>query len=152
MAVGALGAYAYSEASPLLRWVYHPLVQVLALVVLVVMAGRAIALNPYISTGTALAFIVLILNMATNPRSFVRFNHPLLERLGQISYGLYLYHFPLLFLFLALAPHLMLSKEVYPAALFIATLAGTWLLAELSYRWFETPFLNLKERFTIIRN
>jgi peptidoglycan/LPS O-acetylase OafA/YrhL len=153
MAVGALGAYAYCEGSPRLSWCYHPAAQLLALATLVVMAGRHIAVNPYAATGTAVAFIVLILNVATNPRSLVKLDHPVLERLGQISYGLYLYHFPLLFVLLQLAGHFGLSTNtfVYPTALFIATLAGTWLVAEVSYRWFEKPFLDLKERFTIVR-
>jgi len=152
MAVGALGAYAYCNGLPLLKWVYHPAAQLLAWGVGVYMAGREMVVNPYVTTGIALAFIVIILNVATNPRSLVRLNQSLLERLGQVSYGLYLYHFPILFVVLRVTPHFMLFNDIpfYPMAVFIGTLGGTWLVAEISYRWFEKPFLDLKERFTAI--
>jgi peptidoglycan/LPS O-acetylase OafA/YrhL len=153
MAVGALGAYVYCEGFPWLKWVYHWSVQLLAWGACVYMAGRAMVINSYVTTGISLAFIVIILNVATNPRSLVRLNHPLLERLGQISYGLYLYHFPILFLFVTLTPHFTLFNEMpfYPVAVFIGTFGCTWLVSYLSYRWFEKPFLDLKERFTAIR-
>jgi len=155
MAVGALGAYAYCESSRWLKWCYHPGAQVLAWGVFVYLTWKTNVLNPsnsYGATIMAMSFVIIILNMATNPRSFVRLNHPFLERMGQISYGLYMYHFPFLYLVLRLAQHFKLNDAFfYPTAFFIVSLIGTWLVAELSYRWFETPFLNLKDRFTVVR-
>jgi peptidoglycan/LPS O-acetylase OafA/YrhL len=68
--------------------------------------------------------------------------------LGKISYGLYVYH--------------LLAGEMVTAVLqrlvsahsftigFPATLLLTVLLAKLSYRWIESPFLRLKMRFEIV--
>jgi peptidoglycan/LPS O-acetylase OafA/YrhL len=155
MAVGALGAYAYCEASRWLKWCYHPVAQFLAWGVFVYLTWKTNVLNPsnsYGATIMAISFVIIILNMATNPRSLVRLDHPFLERMGQISYGLYMYHFPFLYLVLRLARHFNLNDAFfYPTTFFIVSLVGTWLVAELSYRWFETPFLNLKDRFTVLR-
>lgn len=154
MAVGALGAYFYCEKVTWLKWIYHWGAQLLALGICIFMAGRDMPVNPYVSTGTAIAFVTLILNIATNPRSLIKLNHPLLERFGQISYGLYLYHFPVLFVWLKIAPHFMLfgNMPFYPIGVFMGTFLSTWLIAEISYRWFEKPFLNLKERFVTVHN
>ncbi len=66
--------------------------------------------------------------------------------LGKISYGLYVFHRPVIYLLAAEAGFI-------PAILRkLLALALTVLLAWLSYRFFETPFLRLKERFEIVRS
>lgn len=72
--------------------------------------------------------------------------HPLLIRLGRISYGLYVYHLLSLKIIGEVVSKLGLPAIFHLAgdvAAFVVTIA----LAELSYRFFETPFLHLKEKF-----
>lgn len=67
-----------------------------------------------------------------------------LIRIGRVSYGIYILH---------LLPFLLFERFTGPGTspllrhlslpLFFA---ATWLLAELSFRFFETPFLRLKDR------
>ncbi len=64
---------------------------------------------------------------------------PPLVRVGRISYGLYLWHYPL-FLWVD-----RLGLPRVPGAL--AKAAGVLAVASLSYRWIERPFLRLKDRF-----
>ena len=64
--------------------------------------------------------------------------------MGKISYGLYVFHYPLISLVKHSAPHL--SKLVQATIAFFTTS----LIAHLSYRYFESPFLRLKERFEIV--
>lgn len=76
--------------------------------------------------------------------------------LGKISYGLYVFHF----FFLGAARHLqagLAAHHLAPSALpglqrvalgFALTVAAS----AFSYRFFEAPFLRLKERFAVIRS
>ena len=65
--------------------------------------------------------------------------------LGRISYGMYLYHMILLhFVMIALA-RLNMS---WPWLTFIVLTVTTIIVAELSYRFYETPFLRLKQRLS----
>lgn len=57
-------------------------------------------------------------------------------RLGVISYGMYLWHFPIVFL-----P--MIAGWQSPT-LMVTGLVITYIVAEASYRWLETPFLRIK--------
>jgi peptidoglycan/LPS O-acetylase OafA/YrhL len=72
---------------------------------------------------------------------------PWLRRIGVISYGMYLYHE-----FAAHAARVALvkafgSERAAPMGLFfVLTLLLTIVAAELSYRFYETPFLKLKDR------
>jgi peptidoglycan/LPS O-acetylase OafA/YrhL len=71
-----------------------------------------------------------------------------LARIGVISYGMYLYHLWVMHFtdkFVACLP-----LQVYGSR-FILCLLGTVVIAELSYRFYEVPFLSLKKRFTGVR-
>ena len=68
-------------------------------------------------------------------------------RLGKISYGLYMLHFTGLLLALTLLHPVSRSEMLGTKAL---ALVATLLLALASYRWIESPFLRLKDRFATI--
>jgi len=81
---------------------------------------------------------------------FVRFlDHPILRYLGKISYGLYVYHFPIIFFLTLLKPK---YKQIFPSSLqfpflFLSALALTVLAASLSYRFLEKPINDLKDKW-----
>jgi peptidoglycan/LPS O-acetylase OafA/YrhL len=69
--------------------------------------------------------------------------------LGRISYGLYVFHaFSLMLADRLLKP--LSFQHAHLLLKFIISLSLTIALASLSYRYFETPFLRLKERFARI--
>ena len=106
-------------------------------------------LNPYFSHEMyAVIFGVLVLNLALTDTSIVSLRAPWLDFLGRISYGLYMLH-PL-----AIGIAIRLAQQagvpdgpLQHGAVYGATLLLSVGLAWASYRWLETPFLHLKERF-----
>jgi peptidoglycan/LPS O-acetylase OafA/YrhL len=72
-----------------------------------------------------------------------------LQRLGQISYGLYLYHFPILGLFLAVARDLGVRGKAYEVKFLSIVVAIT--VAAISWRYFERPLLALKRKHAYAR-
>lgn len=79
------------------------------------------------------------------------FNFRPLIYLGKISYGLYVYHvLALLLVGLALG-----GKAGTPARSLVHWFGGlllTIVLASASYRWLESPFLRLKEKFAAVKS
>lgn len=67
-----------------------------------------------------------------------------LQWIGQRSYGIYVYHWPLVILGL----QLHVSRGTRSVLLGFAVLGLTCLASEVSYRYVESPFLRLKERFS----
>ena len=66
------------------------------------------------------------------------------RRIGIVSYGMYLYHMLVL--------HFVVKAQIAMGmtqglGTFIANVLGTWAVAELSYRFFESRFLKLKAHF-----
>jgi peptidoglycan/LPS O-acetylase OafA/YrhL len=102
-----------------------------------------------------LGCIVLLLGFLGMPQSFVP--RPLIY-LGKISYGLYVFHY----LCRDIAVHMLpqwtrsgawngrLQLLLHFSAVLVIALLFTIILAALSYRFLEQPFLRLKERFTFI--
>ncbi len=72
-----------------------------------------------------------------------------LAYLGKISYGLYVFHALVIGLVDMWLPRRSLPLGVYPFVI-AGELALTIAVAALSYRWLESPFLRLKERFAFV--
>jgi peptidoglycan/LPS O-acetylase OafA/YrhL len=71
--------------------------------------------------------------------------------MGKISYGLYVYHAFTLYS-LQTFFHGFLAKPLFLLMGNFIALGVTISIAKLSYRWLESPFLKLKERFTFVRS
>ncbi len=113
---------------------------------------------PYLAfTGyTTIAFLfgLIVYEAVKGDSRIIHFvlNRSALKFLGRISYGLYVYHWPL---YLLLAPRLALLLSVRGylsdgyavSASAIATTILAIFISWLSYRYLEKPFLALKNRF-----
>jgi peptidoglycan/LPS O-acetylase OafA/YrhL len=69
------------------------------------------------------------------------------QYIGAISYGIYLYHMPVPFVYRAIAAKAFPSFHMQPLVFMLFCFGITIGLAALSYRFVETPFLKLKRHF-----
>ena len=106
--------------------------------------------NSWLAPWVRLAlFLWLILNVSANPETILRLGSPVLNRLGEISYGIYMYQM-LVATGVALVLRSWLTRfDAWSGTVIFYGLStgGTIAVAELSKRWFEDPFLRYKERF-----
>jgi peptidoglycan/LPS O-acetylase OafA/YrhL len=95
-------------------------------------------------------FAVVIYGVARE-RWAVRFleQRPL-RYLGRISYGLYVYHYPIVW-FAGRIADLGVEPPILKPLTALIALAGTILMASLSYSLIEHPVLNLKDRYFSLR-
>lgn len=95
----------------------------------------------------ALLFGVIILNFAANKKITISLENKFLNYLGKISYGLYMYH-PIgivLSLYLVISLGCITNWLIYPLSIIL-----TIILAAISFRYFESVFLNFKSKFSNI--
>ena len=98
-------------------------------------------------------WFVVIIYCVVHEKMFVRFlDWPPFQYLGKISYGLYIYHFAIVYFFpvnwfVSGVRGLGISEQFDPLFILIASFVGTVAIASLSYYVLEKPFLKLKERF-----
>ncbi len=72
---------------------------------------------------------------------------PMIARIGAISYGIYLFHLHCITVVEKLLGRVAVQE---PIAIFVCSLLLAIVIAELSFRFFETPFLRLKSRFSVV--
>ena len=102
-----------------------------------------------LTTPVALAFAVLLLATALSPRwAQFPFTNPVIKWLGDISYGMYLYH--LLFLWYALTTlhYSQVSRPESFVRLAEFTVGGAVVAATISHYLIERPFVQLARRFS----
>jgi len=92
-------------------------------------------------------FFAVIIYSVVKHRLFIRFlDSALLRYLGKISYGLYVYHFPIIWFSTRVRDYGVADPFAKPVIALISFIV-TLLVASISYKYLEKPLLNLKDRF-----
>jgi peptidoglycan/LPS O-acetylase OafA/YrhL len=156
MALGGVAAYFFQvRAQRPLAFLYHPVAQIGALLFIPVAITFSLKLGALENTVWGAAYALLILNIATNPKSIVKLERPWLDALGQTSYGIYLYHSfavaGVLMLLLRLQERgLEISALAFDSILYVSAISLTLAISWISYHYYERPFLQLKKRFAVV--
>jgi peptidoglycan/LPS O-acetylase OafA/YrhL len=182
MAVGGLAAYvafhlARRGKGRFARWLYHPITALLSLApVVYIVATMWRPYTPYGGIGHAAIYALAILCAGANPNlpRWLLLALTPIDYLGRISYGIYMYHVPVMFCLLRyLAKHRITwhtgwtylpskhgVKIIAPkiastdrnVALLLLVTAIVIAVATISFYAFERPFLRAKRRYTVIRS
>ena len=148
MAVGGLfGWMVFAKKKSALLFLHHPLVQAATYGLLIYFFWTSAHKPIFNYMGHAVLFGILILNVATNPRSFIRLRSRPFDFLGNISFSIYMFHEVAIQITLA-----VFGRAIPNALLYTVSLTLAILIASATYLWFERPFLRLKSRFTIVQN
>jgi len=96
-----------------------------------------------------LAFCWLIINISLNENNLVNLNGKKLNFLGEISYGIYMYHMLVVFGIVVVLTKILnhLNPVISTISFYIIITLGMVLVSYLSKRFFEERFLRLKHRF-----
>ncbi|WP_461151245.1 acyltransferase family protein [Spirosoma pulveris] len=154
MLIGAMGAtLLHKKHSFMTRWLFAPSVQITAYTAVLVLWLTGTQIPGCNLEIYGLFFGLFILNVAGNPKTLIRLDGGPLERLGRISYGVYLYHIPLIVLLINLLQHVLPvnSGFIYNLILYMLSICLTLIISSLSYTYSETPFLRFKDhRFAAV--
>jgi len=153
MALGGIMAWIlYYKKEKALKFLFHKYTQIVTYLVIVFLAVRGISV-PFVTFEVyAVPFAVMIINLAANKNTLVTFDFKVLDYLGKVTYGLYMYHgIAIIFgirAVLAWIPkeHLVLSNVV----LYLVTFGSCILMTILSYELYENPFLKAKMKYSKI--
>ena len=165
MAIGGLGAYSVFKNRKRVEnaLIFKPVFQVLFLTILFLrffyhgyfvesqyLIYKIFFLTPILGTFTeGVLFLWLILNVSVNPKPLFKLDYPFLEKLGEISYGIYMYQMLIIFgvvlvfkkLIMSLSPTLSFISFYFVVT--IGVIAVSW----LSKKYFEDWFLRFKTKF-----
>ncbi len=152
MAIGGLFAHIlFNNYRKILALVYNIYVQIITVILLLILLFTGYLL-PYIHQQVyAFLFGIIIINAASNSRSLLSTKLKVLDYLGKISYGIYMYHNIMVVLSLKLcAWYFNPSSTLFLITSYLVAILLTLLISHLSYRYFERFFLSLKKKFTVV--
>lgn len=97
----------------------------------------------------SILFGILIINFAVNENRIFSMDYAILNYLGKISYGLYMYHLILVVFSIKILAYFGLFSNIllYPLVLILTILA-----ASISYEYFELPFIRKKQKYSKVQS
>jgi peptidoglycan/LPS O-acetylase OafA/YrhL len=106
--------------------------------------------NPMWATlPTSILFLYFILNVSLNPDAILKTENKVFHFLGEISYGLYMYHILIVFGVIALTKKWLMGVDVFLASIILYGLILSILIvvSYFSYHFFEKKILKLKIKY-----
>jgi peptidoglycan/LPS O-acetylase OafA/YrhL len=165
MAIGGLGAYLiYNYSSILTHFLFSRLSQFLLIIFVLLrifafklLVAQSMVFNFLFTTPVISQLVImiifawLIINISLNPKSIVRLDNKILNFLGNISYGIYMYHMLVIFGIVVFFKQYLLIMNSFPSSIIFYLLLTTLVIivSYLSKRFFEDYFLSFKKRFRI---
>lgn len=147
-AVGGIIAYLFIEKKEkVLNYLYQPYVQwinILLLLLTVPLSHRSESLHLLV----ALNFAIIIVNMTGNSKPLFMLDNKYSNYIGQISYGIYMYQIPLVYLILNVfkpyysTDHIVLWNILYYSTCTLLSIVT----AVFSYEFIERKFINWARR------
>ncbi|WP_289045552.1 acyltransferase [uncultured Olleya sp.] len=152
MALGAFGAYLVYSNHNILTIIFRREVQLIAWAVLLFsIIYQPIHIRTYVDSEiNSIFYLIIILNVACNPKTIFSLENKVFNFFGRISYGIYMYHMIIIYVFshIYIATNMVLN---YYAIVFVIVFV-TVVSAYMSYVYFETPFLRMKKKFMIVKS
>ncbi len=99
----------------------------------------------------AMLFGYLLIILSIFDKTYINMENRITKHLGQISYGIYMYHmfvlYILTFSLLKIKPLIADNVYYFYIAYAAAGMFGTYIISVISFKYFERSFLNLKKHF-----
>ncbi len=148
MALGGFCAWlVYKDKTQILNFVFRKDIQIIAYTILIALFFSGVHFFGFLEV-YALFFAFFVLNVSCNPNTIVNLGHPVMNHLGKISYGLYLYHVAVIVVIINLLTMYSPKWEgpVYQVVLYVLSFIGSVAVATFSYNYIEKPLLAYKDR------
>lgn len=99
-------------------------------------------------------FALIIGHLSYISKPLFQLNNKVFKWTGIYSYGLYIYHFPVMLIVANMLSRMAPTVPLwlYTALFIVISYSFSVMLAALSYHHFEKPFLRLKEKFMLVKS
>ncbi len=149
IAIGVIGAFLFNDKAKLIFYFNRPIVQVLSWILFIFFLVSNYNI-PYVHFEfTSFVYLVIILNVINGEKTIISTENKLLNWLGTISYGLYMYHWIVIPLIVELFKRTgiwqLSIQSSHLLLLFVSTFCVV-IISHISYKYYEKYFLKMKSR------
>lgn len=153
MAIGSLGGYHYvHHKNILIKYATNRILQLLCWSVIVLILINNFHIFSIFDHEIVSVITVLLIIGLSEKKSTFDLDKKWIDFLGKISFGIYVYH-PLVIYIVSLVirPYSINNYLKYPMV-YLSIITLTILVAHISYRYFETPFLKFKSNYSLVKS
>ncbi len=162
MTIGALGAWLiHNKESAFIESIHRKSSQIVAycgVFALIYFSPKRLQDAVHIIHG--IFFLIIIMNVSGNPKSFIKLENKVMNTLGKISYGIYMYHMMIVVFVIYLTAYAFdlspsVNKDFGIAGnimIYGLSITLTVLVSWLSYTLLEHRFIKIKSRFSKIKS
>ena len=161
MAIGGLGAFLMIRNSSFSSYISHLpkyFTALLYVLLFIIFFYRSDIISidyvrPFERLITSIVFLFILLEQSFSHNSFFKVGKIMyITNIGKISYGLYCLHMIAILITLKITSALGINKHMWEVIILETVLALliTILISKISYKYYESPFLKLKDKFKSI--
>lgn len=153
MVIGCFGAYMYLHHEERIKKFFNSrLFEIMAWGLLILIGFNKFHIASLLDHEIFSVFVVgMIVNQISDYKPLISLENRWMDYLGKISYGIYIYHTIIIWLLAQAARHVVIENDFLKTACIYPLVIGcTILVADLSYRYFESWFLKRKFKYTVI--
>lgn len=144
MIFGGLLAYYHYTNHKIIKLLFHKNIQTITIAIIFTLLTLGIRPPNFYLELYGLFFGIIVLNLAVNKDSIIDLEHKILNYLGKISYGIYIYHFVIVVFVIKTLNHFSINNYIVQ---YMTILLIVILVSNLSYNYFENYFLKKKNSF-----
>lgn len=149
MAIGGLLAILLHSRHKYLKYLSNNIVFYASMVLVSYMLVNAFMVQHIYKETYGVLYGLIILNFASNPNLHFNLEAGVFKYLGKISYGLYMYHPIAIVLTIVVAIWAGVANNFF---IYTFSILLTIAIASLSYKYFESFFLNLKLHYSTVHS
>lgn len=153
MMIGAVGAILYTNKSIIINILQNKIVQFISWVLFLTMGIGLLYIPAVVSHEfIPVASLSMIVGQISTKNRIFSLENYFFVFIGKISYGIYVIHPLIVFLLSKFYKHLDIYIPVKYFLVYTSVIGLTILFAWISYKYYESPFLKLKSKFTIVKS
>ncbi len=156
MAIGGIGAFlCYSNNQTILTIIRNKYLSILSIpAILLLIYSTPSSIQDGIHLVYSILFLLIIIQVAHFNYFSSILENKVHSYLGKISYGIYMYHFLIIPFVLYMVKSMNMGDKPITLNIIIYTLSigGTVIVSGLSFRYFENWFINLKEKYAVVKS
>ena len=143
--IGCVAGYLYAEGHKLLEILFNKCLFIICLLLCLLLWCANLEIPYFTDEFMAILFAVIILNICVNPNLSINIDNKITTFIGDVSYGIYMYHWIILIVAFKVLP--INDSLQSTILLYFCVLCGTILTAWVSYISYEKYFLSIKKRY-----
>lgn len=154
MMVGGLGAMLFYEKNNVFLKVFdNKISNILSWILIMLMAFNVKFINAIVDTTIVTVIsLVLIVGQINVKNRVINLDLPFFNFIGKISYGIYVYHILMIFIFSHLFKYIDLQENYKLFLVYCSVVSASIIVAYISYEYYEKYFIKLKNNFAVVKS